>query len=446
MSTPTTRTRQYSLRSGLSLGSYNLYNGGAPLIDKVQYTYTDNGIESVTSTSNPGPPYKTGGSFFVKRKLITRRSGPGGSIDLGNPIYGPRLSSPRVIPADYPLEVPLSSVALSSIDFDQSDLESFGATGINKFKPGKPLASAGQFLLELRDLPKIPLNLFERAKKFRSVDGVIKSIMGNSSGGTQAEQAKSFARNASRTLSGEYLNQVFGWFPFVNDLQQMFKLQMEIDKRLLQIRQQNGKWIKRKGNLLYEKTTTDPVWSGGLPPVQPDNFGVNAFSGEGYGTETTVIFEKRYWFSGEFRYWINPATIHSDEWTKKTTRALFGLSPTPSLLYQVMPWSWLIDWFSNVGDVIDNLSNPALDNLVMRNTFVMGHTKRTTKYKVVYNRYHSDALTGFTDLGAAQCSSEVLEELKARIVASPFGFGIQLPDLSGRQLSILAALGLSKRW
>lgn len=436
-----TRSRFNPKNTQLSLGSLLQLEYDGSVYARTPFFYNDGGIESVTSATNPGPPYKTGQDFLVRRKSIRRVPGPAGSRETS---YGNPYENPKVIGNAFPAELSSSYYHLDSMEIDQDDLASYGATGISRFKPGKPLASSGQFLAELRDLPKIPLNLLQRLKNFQSLESEISSVVKAIKRDGTGNFAKDFAKKAKTELSGEFLNQVFGWVPFCADLIDMYNFQFKVDAALLHLRRNNGKWKKRGGNLLNIRES-DTQWAPGTQPVYPDGtFNTNGYTGPGYGTETLVTLEKRYWFSGEFRYWIPPTTIYSNEWTKKAKSSLFGNDLTPSLAYQVIPWSWLVDWFTNVGDVIDNLSDPAVDNLVMRNCYVMGHTKKTTKVVQTYNRF-SQTQIGYYDLGPAKTISVKTEEIKQRIVASPFGFGLQFPDLTPRQLSILAALGLSRR-
>jgi hypothetical protein len=114
-----------------------------------------------------------------------------------------------------------------------------------------------------------------------------------------------------------------------------------------------------------------------------------------------------------------------------------GLNPTPDVLWQVTPWTWAVDWFSNAGDVISNWSAFHIDGLVMRWGYQMEHS-------IIRDTY---SLVGARDVsGDAQPVSDVtfITETKVRVKATPYGFGIDLGGLSPFRLSILAALGLSR--
>jgi hypothetical protein len=114
---------------------------------------------------------------------------------------------------------------------------------------------------------------------------------------------------------------------------------------------------------------------------------------------------------------------------------LFGISLTPEVLWNLAPWSWAVDWFSNTGDVISNLSDWASDGLVLQYGYMMEHTVSSYTYSM--------SPTGIYR-GVPAPPVSFVTETKIRRRASPFGFGINLSALSARQNAILVALGLSR--
>jgi hypothetical protein len=88
---------------------------------------------------------------------------------------------------------------------------------------------------------------------------------------------------------------------------------------------------------------------------------------------------------------------------------------------------------------LGNLDAFGADGLVMPYGYVMGRTTKTTHYHWEGGIRDGSGALQHTVLGAS-----VVETTKQRVAANPFGFGISPDSLSGRQLSILAALGLSK--
>jgi hypothetical protein len=123
-----------------------------------------------------------------------------------------------------------------------------------------------------------------------------------------------------------------------------------------------------------------------------------------------------------------------------------------------MPYSWLIDWFSNVGDVVSNMSMNAVDNLVTNYSFVMRRESWEQSASVITWHEKRDDFGGSppskssSSLGSwwkahrGSYSSTERWEIKSRVGGgNPFGLDVSLPSLSGRQLAILAALGISRQ-
>lgn len=287
-------------------------------------------------------------------------------------------------------------------DLSDGDASAYYATGWAKARPDRPDASLAQFIGELKDFPRM---LQVRARAFKD-------------GGSL------------------YLNYQFGWLPFFRDIVKLYQAQRNIANRLALLRRNNGRPIRRKVTLVKDNTQTVLVngpLAGNMKPILPSSFYRSSDI-----VKTTLDHSDKVWFSGRFRYWV--PNIDTSDWERSAKRMLFGAVPTPETVWELMPWSWLIDWFSNVGDVISNISAHAIDNMAADYAYVM--RENTWRWSTVTTSY----LATFPD-GApitASASFERFLETKTRISGSPFGFGLQLRDLSGSQLAILAALGLSR--
>jgi len=226
----------------------------------------------------------------------------------------------------------------------------------------------------------------------------------------------------------------------------MYYLWYDIDKRMAKIIRENGRNIRRRATISDDQTTsqTSTVYPFPFANVYggPPSYAAGSTK---YTTSTTV--KTRIWYSAGYRYYI-PDT-GSSLWNARARAALFGALPTPELLWEVLPWSWLIDWFSNVGDVVSNISPNAVDNLVMRYGFIMKHVLTKTEYQSDTSwEGANSSFGGFGSVwkgGSHAFVSTSTVETKVRMGGSnPFGLNVQLSSLSAYQLSILAALGISR--
>jgi hypothetical protein len=327
---------------------------------------------------------------------------------------------------------PLPDVVEPSIGDFVFELNSSGTKFISGYRPGNPVMQLGTFVGELRDIPRIPLTLHKRGKFFSE-------------------------------LGSEYLNVEFGWKPFLNDLVGMYKLQQTIKSRLERLVRDNGLSIRKRSK---KRVTTDLVtlcqgilstpWGSLGDPSTGGNTlldGYNLCGPFGVGNYFGTVGQADYrydirtittdWEIGTFKYYV--PDIGSDQWTARAIGALFGAKPTPSSLWQIMPWSWLIDWFSNVGDILSNLSSNAVDNETLTNCFAM-KTVNKSHIVTVSNSWDGQTGSGYNyPAGSGNPVYSRLELTKMRQQASPFGFGLSWPDFTPRQLAILAALAVSRK-
>jgi hypothetical protein len=326
----------------------------------------------------------------------------------------------------------------SSMSLPTRNLESYGATGVQRFSPLKPGVDLGQTFGELLldGLPQIPLNLLRRMQNLEK---------GNASRRVQG---------LSKAGGKDYLGVVFGWEPLLRDIRDMYKTWNTLNSRMAQIIRDNGRPIRRKGTLFRDSSTeisNIPNSSAWISPAVNGNWSDaddldNTGAGTPGGTKTITTSEE-IWFAGRFRYYIPDVT--ADYWTSQAKLALFGLNPSPSLVYKLVPWSWLIDWFSNVGDVIANFSSNGIADLITDYGYVMRHYREVTQWDVISKGARPTWVlypgkSTRQPFPPTRFTSIVLKETKERIASTPFGFGLQIEDLSDRQLAILAALGLSR--
>lgn len=302
------------------------------------------------------------------------------------------------------------------------------ASAYARARPGNPIASAGQFLAELRDLPSRP---------FKGYFG-------------QLLRSRNPARTALRLLTdfrrlgSEYLNVAFGWKPFVRDLQAMYRYMKEVNATIAKLREENGRGIRRHHVIRNDKDVSESKQVYTYPYA-------NVYGGAPSYPAGTTTFTRRTethvkeWFVGKFRYYI--PNVDSWQWEAKARLALFGALPTPDLLWELLPWSWMIDWFSNVGDVIKNHTLDhfgAVENLTCKYSFIMRETTTKTTVSAAVNH---GASSGYYNWPECNHTFESVDETveKCRMGGGdPYGINVSFPSLTTGQLAILGALGLSR--
>lgn len=435
-------------------------------------TYVEHGLAESLLLSMPHHRLKngawSGGGPFFQVTDITRHLGARSFPGYMRIIWRDPTDAIGVVGVPIKFTVPDPKSYKSDWTTYQSASALWTAKGYHVTRPGNPLADLGQFLVELRDLPKIPfaqgrtsyLSVF---KQGFSLSRAMHELRGRSiwsvstyrrmlgAGWTPGKFIDAVRRTASNNLSperlfpgvgGEYLNLIFGWKPFIGDVRKAFSLWSNIDKQMAQIVRDNGKGIRRTANLSKENeilSTSSKDYP--TPGVNIYGFPGDYVNGGGRTSYSlTTTRETKVWYAAKYRYYIPDVT--SSQWNRRAKLALFGALPTPELVWELTPFSWLIDWAVNMEDVMSNMSTNAVDNLVQLYSFIM-RTVTTTTTAVANTNW--GPITTVVKPGNAAFISEKTQIVKTRTGGgSPYALNaVAGTGLSLYQSGVLAALGIS---
>lgn len=345
--------------------------------------------------THKGPPYKTGGPLFLRRRTQEQYPSDVVTLEAGTQKYIGLFTTN--IPQD-PHAALYSSYAQTA--------GMYGSEVWSKARPVKPAVNVGQWFAELRDFPRMMKVV------------ILKFI----------------------EMGSLYLNYEFGWKPFIGDVIKYLKLLDAIDARIYRIRKYNGQWQKRKGTIRNTiDTSTLEVSSLLLPGVS----GAWYPGGVPAKTRKTTVTSDRVWYEGRMKYYVprswfpkGPTVTQKDFITSKLVRRLAGLEITPSAAYALIPFTWLTNWVIDIQSFVDNFSYPD-DNLVAKYMYVMRHRSTSVHY---------DTTQKFTSAVGSQsvhATAYSLCECKERAEGSPWGFGAAASNWTTRQWAIIFALGLS---
>ncbi len=292
-----------------------------------------------------------------------------------------------------------------------------GTKFLNQVRPTKAAANVAQALLELIvDLPKIPFKELAAVKELGKLP---------------------------RASGEEYLNFQFGWAPLVNDVLKTCKALVNANKILDQYRRDSGKNIRRRAHLPVATTTSSAdlgrQWTcvGDAQSYNTKQLFDDVFDDKGNCTTVDKSTEE-YSLSAAFSYLVTGDETFFGKMAEygRYANRLLGTRIDLSTLWEIAPWSWLADWWGDIGDIISLNSSIANDNLVIRYGYLMRHSTLERTY------VHSGIRVGSRPTGAFTATYKVSQ--KERVRATPYGFGLDLSSLTEYQWSILGALGLTK--
>jgi hypothetical protein len=359
--------------------------------------------------TNHGPPYKSGGPLDISKRNFHIGVSESNSLS-GN--FGYKGA--------FFLEPPSPTLAIPS----GQDLTGWGAKGYSRALPVHNELNLAQSFGELKDFPDM----------LRTSQNFLKSYL------------KAHRGAGIKFWSEQYLNGQFGWKPFADDVFKALSMQRRLQNRMNWLRNHNGKNIKRSFTLSSGGSNSLISSSEGIGVLQPflNTFcyplGPNLAKGR---VETWRSINYNIWFSGCFTFYIPPSELMPNgNQHGFLENKLSGAIPDLETFYKLTPWTWLIDWFSSAGSIVSNFMLMAKYHQVARYAYVMEEqttTVRSYGYQFVNTGYHGAPVPALVS-----ASSATTVERKQRAVANPYGFGITWDGLNPYQLSILAALGVTR--
>lgn len=195
--------------------------------------------------------------------------------------------------------------------------------------------------------------LIARSNPFRSdysVPVMIKELI------EVATMFKFLNRTLASTAGGAYLNYRFGWSAFLQDLKTLGGITRALERRLKEFQslQQHGGLRRRIQLDSYESI------------YEPSTSVVNSSPAPLYVRATTVTrWHTEVW--GTCRWFPAPgAWTFLDELTplesfNLAVRSVFDLSEiSPDLVWNLLPWSWLVDYFVEIGSYLGAISHQSL--------------------------------------------------------------------------------------
>lgn len=408
----------------MSFRARNL-NAGAPLSGDGRIHEIPANVQAITSDGHPfqllGKAEGNIGGPFTSQKVEVRVGGHAEPMWIKNPAVG--TNPPYKWAQEYfTLPVPSPEISLlltrltnagtttqatltylgqnCALGFSNSEMIAMGTEAIDRMAPLTPAVETAATMAE-----------FFSERKFFNVPG-----------------------NAG-SAPGEYLNYQFGIAPTVGFAKDLRKAIQDKEKIVRQTARDSGRRVRRRGDVYSDSSGTSSSETL-LGAVYPDFVGptpVTQCVKRGQLTVTKST-SRRAWFSGAFTYYLPEEGIMR---TVAELDAKYGVKPGADTAWELLPFSWLVDYKISAGSAIANFNRFASDGVVMNYGYIMGEQITREDHVWQGEIRQNGAFKPLT------LSATVVKTTKQRLPASPFGFGILPGDLSTRQWSILAALGMT---
>jgi hypothetical protein len=145
-------------------------------------------------------------------------------------------------------------------------------------------------------------------------------------------------KQVSKDASGNYLKYVFGYKPVIQDLMNAFKAHQEVGDRLAFMKAHRGQFVK----VHAKQDLTPPHYDD--PPLPPNDI-------------LKLIALRRENIA--IAYMSCEARVRLDMLPLQVFTAYaqyFGLNHIISLAWELIPYSFVVDWVTNIGNYVDSLT------------------------------------------------------------------------------------------
>ena len=298
---------------------------------------------------------------------------------------------------EYPLSPSISSSYLVPIAAPGG----WGLTVIARTNPSRPVMTP---LTLLQDLIELPRMLAE-----------VPSLLKNPS--------KFFTPKGA---SNAYLGTLFGWMPLVQDVKQLLDLGSAIDKRCKELnRLYTARGLRRRIEMGSEHVAVPVTVS---------------VAGQGsaiYYVPVSAQIEKKAWATITWRP-ASPVPYHPGDASQiqLARKIVLGMTSEGMAkgLWDVLPWTWIVNWFTNVGQYA----------LAHSNTVPATHTAPCFMSKVVVQNVPGVPYSSGTLGCDVKVTCDMTYERRTRTVSTSSSPGCYVPFLDTSRLSILTALFIQR--
>lgn len=253
------------------------------------------GRGQIESFNSVGPPYLTENPFTIWEVLERRRPTVSGSSPLWT-------WSNWYFPVGTYEAGPTFGGGLT---FNSN----WVTAALARINPSVPNIQIGTFLWELREFPKMLYQLGHALTKPRGSD-----------------------------VPGSYVAYQFGWAPLVSDLKTLINLASEIEKKESSFNKAQG--TKRMRGTLENRKWVDAVNAS----LTLDN--------KSHTIKTSREWTSKTWYVAKWKNSADVPSFATDGMLERFGRALGSHQPM-SAIWNALPWSWLIDYFANVGTYLE---------------------------------------------------------------------------------------------
>lgn len=212
-------------------------------------------------------------------------------------------------------------------------------------------------LVELRDLPRSISSLRELAQNLTKLERSLKMSP------SLSKKLRSL-RPLTGDIPKQYLSYHFGWKLLVRDALDLLNSPAKISKKINFLLARSGKptTVHTRRSLIHG----DPDVSGFDYP----NLTFYEYD-KRVSSRISRDIELRMALNYTFRF----PDVNVPEFSSRLWRHNLGLNPRPIDIYNLVPWTWLVDWFTGLGNYLEIIDTISTDDTVINWGMITSVTK-----------------------------------------------------------------------
>jgi hypothetical protein len=218
--------------------------------------------------------------------------------------------------------------------------------------------------VELRDFRRSILQLQETMRNLGVLERALKVPS------KRISKIRAF-KTSLRDIPKEYVGYHFGWAQTYRDMTSLMLAPDKITKRINFLMSRNGKDTTYRTKRTFASADT----------------GVSGFDYDNLSGEYDLSIESKIERETELRLVINANFRFPDvdlpNFKTHLFREKLGIYPSVTDMYNLVPWTWLLDWFTGVGNYVEIIDNINHDNTLINWGMLTGVVKGklTTDFK-----------------------------------------------------------------
>lgn len=215
--------------------------------------------------------------------------------------------------------------------------------------PSRPNVDVWNFLYELKDVPQMIFQVGNLMRKY----------------GTNP--AKNWPRNKPeivRDVGNAYLGWTFGWEQMGRDLMGLLDFIGRVDQRAKELDRLMSGSLRRRATLI------DTV----IPFTKTNAFYCGPLYQSTVRVTLNMAYARKLWVRVQYAPTSATFKLLGSDRRELARSLVFGHRPDISTVWNAIPWTWLIDWFSTAGDFFaanrNTLGLTVSDIAIMRESYV----------------------------------------------------------------------------